>query len=194
MRRPLLWFVLLLAPLAAGATGATAAEPEVQAAIAEYERASYEMHRLANRNAWKGVERFYERCVETGADLTAQDHLAGAHAASARGDIDETRERLMKAHKLEESRSTIEWLYRIDQSYGTVVLEDERKRRPDLAIRRAPFMPDAQAAVARAVEQLASEGRFEGRLPVGAYTYGDIEFTVEAGETVEHAIEDPRRR
>jgi hypothetical protein len=80
MRQLLVPIAALVAPLAAEAAGKTASE-------AEHTRLAEEMRKLAQRNAWRGVEGSYARMLvieKDGVVLTYDDHLLGAQAARAR--------------------------------------------------------------------------------------------------------------
>ena len=52
---------------------------------AEYYRLRIELDKLASRNAWKGVDRMYNKMLKLDAQLAATDPLLGAQAASNRG-------------------------------------------------------------------------------------------------------------
>ena len=150
--------------------------------IAEYRRVTDELHKLAARDAWAGVERYYVAALETGIAPTAEDHVAGAHAAAARGDVGATRDRLLAAHALEERRDIVDWLWTIDSEYGAVdvVAGPEAALLPEVV----PFDPRKAAAVAWAAGSLGATGRFQGLLPVGAYEIGGARFEVAAGRPV----------
>ena len=98
---------------------------------AEYIRLSQEMERLAQRNAWSGVERAYVDCVETTHPMTITDHINGAHAARAVGDVAAEAKRLRAAkvvldategYELSVEKDLIEWIAEIDKNYTHVFL------------------------------------------------------------------------
>lgn len=160
------------------------AAPVITEALATYRQLAWELHQLAKRDAWSGVERTYIHMVELGLDIGRDDHMLGATSSATIGDVAETLKRLRAAHALGESREVIEWMYRLDTKYGAVRIVDERKKRPDFESTTSHFMPDANKAVQFATRQLES-GTFEGLLPAGTYRYGREDFDVVVGETVE---------
>jgi hypothetical protein len=178
--------LLLFAFAHAGAHDPVAAASPVAdpaSAVAAYRQQAWELHRLAERDAWAGVERAYVQMVAQELPLQADEHLIGANSAQALGNAAETRIRLGRAHALREDREVIEWMFRLDESFGAVRIVDERRRRPRLAAARASFMPDATRAVAFAVSSVET-GIFEGLLPVGTYHYGNETFEVTSDKPV----------
>ncbi|MCO4745418.1 MAG: hypothetical protein KC912_11565 [Proteobacteria bacterium] len=153
-------------------------------AVATYRQMGWEMHQLAKRDAWTGVERSYVRMVELGLDLSHEDHVLGATSASGMGNAAETLARLKRAHAAGESRAVIEWMYRLDTKYGAVKIIDERKRPATLESSETHFMPDANKAVQFAIAEV-EDGVFEGLLPAGTYRYGRDEIVVSPDEPAE---------
>lgn len=182
---PLLTCVLILPGLAhAQATPDQTPAPDAtttDAASAEHQRLSAEMARLAQRNAWEGVERSYQRILELGVDPSFDDLVLASEAARHRGDIAAARARLVTASARRDDPDVIASLAEIDESYGAVVLHREKGAR-GLAAEEPPFRPDRRAALAHATERVEQDGAFEGYLPEGAYTLGDREFEVAAGQ------------
>ena len=75
----------LFAVLACAPAWAGGAESE-----AEAHRLSEEMAKLAERSAWPGVARAYDALVAiSGAELSVEDHLLGAHAYQTVGDVNQ---------------------------------------------------------------------------------------------------------
>jgi len=190
----LAWFQsmvpLLLSLLLTSTPALAARSSDVQQS--EYHRLSGEMRSLCRRQAWQGVDRTYRALVATGVEPSALDHVRGADAARALGDIASARERLLASVRLQVHRDAIEELYRIDTELGRVALAGE-----GLSAEAPPWLPEHRAAVAFAAERLAEEGRFVGFLPPGAYRLGDHRIEVVAGEslTIEADPDDrPRRR
>lgn len=148
--------------------------------IAEYRRLSEEIQRLASRNQWSGVSRFYAQMEATGAPMMFADLVTGAHAARADGDAKAVRTRLYAASKLQEQRDVIEWLWEVDEHYGSVYLacDPEKKKRPELAPKALPFDPNQVKAIQFAQAKVAETCLFDGLLPGGAYTFGDYTFEV----------------
>jgi hypothetical protein len=148
-----------------------ASAPSVAAEQAEYYRLTQEMEKLAQRNAWSGVERAYERILETGVTPSFEDHLFGAHAARALGDATNARVRLVAANGLREEREVIDWLYTIDNNYGRVFLAADPGTM-ELVPEIMPFDPHMAKAIEYAQTQIVETGMFEGLLPKGSYTFG----------------------
>jgi hypothetical protein len=158
---------------------------------AEYVRLAGEVQNLARRNAWAGVERAYVAALRTGESGTFDLHLAGAHAAWARGDVRGTRQRLQRAHAQQERRDVIEWMYRIDRGYGEVRIQVA----PEMELERPAsgrFEPEMAAAVAFAADQVRTTGRFSGLLPRGVYAVGPYRIDVADGVAVLEPVESAR--
>lgn len=156
---------------AADATG-------VDAKQAEYIRLSQELEKLATRNAWAGVERTYGLIVQTGVTPSFQDHVFGAHAARAVGDVTSARSRLLKANEIKEDREVLDWLWEIDSNYGLVTLLADRGS-IELKAEVMPFEPDQAMAVQFAQGRVTETGEFEGYLPQGKYWFGPHEVVVQ---------------
>lgn len=184
----MLFVALLAATLSANAGEPSSADagevrtPEQVASI--YRQQAWELHRLAERDAWTGVERVYDDLCRLGIPLTADEYLIGANSAQAAGNLLAVRERLELAHAQREDREVIEWMFRLDQSFGRVVIVDERRKRPRLTSDKAFFMPDATRSLQYAISMLET-GRFEGLLPVGTYHYGAEVFEVSSEGSTE---------
>lgn len=164
--------------LALGLTTPTAhAQPREDAVQAEYHRLSTEMKRLAEKNAWPGVEATYAKMKELGAELTHEDYVTAAHAARALGDVGAARERLLAANELREEREVMDWLWAIDSSFGRVSLQADPGAMA-LEPESMPFQPDRAAAVRFAQQRITETGSFEGYLPEGTYTFGRFEVKV----------------
>jgi hypothetical protein len=149
--------------------------------VAEYNRLARELHVLAARNAWSGVERTYVKIQATGAPLQFKELVSGAHSARAHGDVQEVRHRLREASKQQEERNVLEWMWEIDQSYGQVFLacEAAKKNQPELVRPVMPFDPNHRRAVEFAIETLSATCLFDGLLPAGEYGFGTHPFSVQ---------------
>lgn len=147
---------------------------------AEYNRLAEEMQKLAGRNAWAGVERFYAQLEATEVPIEFDELITGAHSARAVGNTKLSRDRLSAANKLKEERDVIEWLWELDEAYGTTTLfcDPEWKRRPELAAEAVPFDPNQARSVQFAIKTIAETCEFDGMLPGGKYTFGQYEFEV----------------
>jgi hypothetical protein len=181
----LLWLALHLAP------DALAGDP---AALAEQVRLTEEMHGLAARHAWAGVERLYEELEARGVVFGYDDLLAGAQAARSAGRMGVARERLLAAARIRGTREVVDWLAAIDASYGAVVLVGLRRTAAALVVEDAPFDPDQRAALDAARAELAATGSFDGLLPRGSYRFADQAFTVEPGIAVRIEVDARARR
>ena len=157
----------------------TALSSAGQADRAEYVRLSGELAKLAQRNAWTGVERTYQQLEALdGVELSYEDYLQGAHAARYQGDVAAARARLKAAQTLSaDEREVIDWLWDIDTNYGQVSLYCDPGAR-ELVVGQMPFEPNRARAVQFAQAQIADTGVFEGYLPGGEFTFGDYEFQV----------------
>jgi len=166
----LLLFTCLAAPLRA-----TAGEPDFSQA--EYHRLSSEIRSLAKRSHWMGVDHAYVQAMATGAALAFGDHMAGASAALAIGDVGSARERLMAAKDVEVERGVIETLWSIDTHFAEVHLTADRGA--DLRIEEMPFNPQQANAIGYAQERVRDTGEFRGYLPAGSYTLAGASFAVQ---------------
>lgn len=165
------WLVALTLSLAAPAWGDDIAASERQ-------RLSAEMVRLAQRNAWSGVERAYLGIVELGLEPSREQHLLGADSARDRGDVLNMIVRYEEALAVEPSDEVIARRDAALAAFGKVKLTAP----PGTAfsVAEPPFLPDRVAAVDFAASTLARDGHFDGFLPVGSYTLGDTTFDVAA--------------
>jgi hypothetical protein len=141
---------------------------------AEYIRLQSEMQMMADRKAWAGVETAYRRCVALKLALSFNDHLLGAYASQAKGDIAATRARLWAAHQLEEDKTVIDWMWSIDTSFAVVTLRADPA--DALSYHGNTFHPH-MARILKVAQQLLTQGLpFEGYLLPGPYALGEIQF------------------
>ncbi len=145
---------------------------------AEYQRLSEEIEKLVTKNAWVGVENAYLALLATLVQPTAPDHLSGAHAARALGDVLSARTRLIAANALREDRAVLDWLFDIDSNYNRVYLACDPNTRTLDAV-AMPFDPNQKRAVEFAQAGIAASGLFDGFLPAGDYQFGDMRIKVE---------------
>lgn len=148
---------------------------------AERLRLSDEAKKLAQRNAWSGVERTYEAMQKTRCELNFDEHFLGAQAARTLGKVFEMYERLTAAREIDPQQEIVDSLNAIETTYGRVHIKGDARRRPELNRPSMPFAPDQRKAIEWAKEVVAGTGSFRGMLPQGEYTVGDRTFTVEAG-------------
>lgn len=168
------------------------------AIVAEVARLQSEMQRLASRETWSGVEGLYHRLLaleSKGIELTYAEHMLGAQAARALGNVAATRTRLLRALALWETSLARNWLTEIDQRYGTVSVRVPNRQRESytLAISQMPFQSDQRFAIDFARDAILEDAFFEGYIPIGQYTLGEVGFTVTADQPVELELSGRRR-
>lgn len=148
---------------------------------AEKYRLSGELKKLAQRNAWSGVERTYEAMLATGCELDFEEHGLGAESARYLGKTYEMYERLTAAKAIDPQQAVLDSLAGLDGNYGRVEIKGDPRRRPILARAAMPFAPDQRKSIEWAITVVTETGSFKGMLPVGDYTISDIPFTVATG-------------
>jgi hypothetical protein len=179
MRQLLVPIAALVAPLAAEAAGKTASE-------AEHTRLAEEMRKLAQRNAWRGVEGSYARMLvieKDGVVLTYDDHLLGAQAARALGDVTNVYDRLLRARSVKSTPEVTGWIADIEGSYSRVELARDLRYtgKIELTVDEMPFAPDQRAVIGAASQALATNGSYTGLLPFGGYSLSGKHFDVKQG-------------
>ncbi len=147
-------------------------------AQSERQRLSAEMVRLAQRNAWSGVERAYTGILELGLEPSREQHLLGADSARDRGDVLNMIVRYEEALAIEETDDVFDRRQAAVDAFGRVKLSGPPGT--SFAPTEPPFLPDRIAAVDFAANQLAETGSFDGFVPVGNYTFGKVSFDVVA--------------
>jgi hypothetical protein len=152
----------------------------------EYRQIVEQMAAYAERNAWPAVERlFVELEGVKDAPITAADLYLGAQAGRTIGNAKACRTRLMAAFDMalmsgqSFDAEASQWLGELQTDYGHVLLI--AKGEGQLTAVEPPFQPDRQAAIEYARVDLEADGRFDGLLPAGTYTYGSATFEVAAG-------------
>ncbi len=164
--------LLLLAPVVAMAGEEDAAE---------YRRLTESMTKLAERNAWEGVERNYLAIIELDHDVEAKVHRLGAQSARSAGDVGALVDRLRAAEAIEASDEGQAELDAITAAYGPVELHSRKAEPATLAVRERPFQPDLGKAIDVATAKVDASGSFDGWLPAGEYTFGPKTIVVAAG-------------
>lgn len=156
---------------------------------AEHTRISEEMSSLAGRNAWRGVESGYRKMLDLekkGVTLLFQDHYLGAQAASNLGEVTAMHRRatraLSSASTPEERQQASTWVQDIEANYGPVVLRIPSRYADSVTFEIAtmPFNPEHRAAYQKARAQILEGSAYEGLLPNGDYTFGDVSFQIAA--------------
>lgn len=145
---------------------------------AEYHRLAAKLENLSERNVWTGAERTYQSMVELGIELSFKDHFQGAQAARAVGDVTSARARLEICSKMKESEEVLDWLWQVDQTYGTVHLFADLGAQ-QLEAKVTPFDPNQLSAIQFAQNAIETTGTFEGLLPKGDYTFGPFDMQVQ---------------
>ncbi len=179
MRTALLLVALCLAVLAPPSLAGTDAH-------AERRRLREEMMDLAARNAWKGVDRQYQRLVSEELDPEPSDHLLGAQAASQLGRADVAVARLEAAVQdqadTDEQRAALEQaraqLEDILQRYGKVSIAVGPRRVAGLVRFDLPFGTEERETIQAAREKLLAERVYRGLLPLGEYMIDGVKFEV----------------
>ncbi len=143
----------------------------------EVHRLSMEMKRLAEKNAWIGVERSYWAILDLGMSPARDQHLLAADAALQRGDVLSMIERLEEAQAIEKTQTVTARMDALLGDFGHVRLVSAPGT-AELAFDEAPFRPDQAAAIDLAANAIADTGRFDGFLPPGMFRFGGREFEV----------------
>ena len=175
----------LVVALVCAALSAPASAGELEKA--EHTRVGEEMRRLAQRNAWYGVDQGYRKLevlVPKGEVITPKEHLIGAQAAQALGDITSARVRFVRARDAGLAAEAAPILETIDANYGQVIVRFEKKYTGAGALvsNEPPFAPDQRASLEFVTKTLAAKANYDGLLPLGPYTLDGQEFRVAPGQ------------
>ncbi len=157
---------------------------------AEINRLLQEIDKLAEKNAWSGVERAYLKLVSLDRRSEKMDHdvhLLGATAAQARGDSWAVYQRLERAQRVESREQTLVWLATLKATNTRVKLEVSPLVRGELPLETIDAITDpTQVTVLQAAQAALNEKRyFEGLLPMGRYRFGDKRFDLYGQDVVE---------
>lgn len=189
MRHALLCVALLLATLLGGP--ALAGDDQ----IAERNRLREEMVDLAQRNAWKGVDRMYVKIVEDELGAEPGDHLMGAQASTNLGEILVAIDRLEAAVKIElpaegadedqvkahgQAKAKLDDIFK---RYGRVEIKVGNTRLPGLVRFDLPFGTEERETIQVAREKILEERTYKGLLPVGDYMIDGEKFQVAASQS-----------
>jgi len=180
MRRFLTSLALLsfLAVLSAPPAHAGSAEDE-----AEHVRLTEDMKRLSRRSAWRGVDEAYVKLLDLearGVVLNYDDHLMGADAATALGDISAAYDRLERSTKFRTTDEVAQRIAAIEAAFGTVNITVEPKFVGAFALSSAemPFAADQRNAITQAQGALTESRAYRGLLPYGEYAVGPKHFSL----------------
>lgn len=162
-------------------------------------RLRQEMSSLASRNAWSGVESYFQQLTALGVELTGEDFFLGAQAARSLGNtasyLHRTKLAAARGATAEEIQELEAAVDSIEAAYGDVVITHREKRlkkkqaAPPLLREVMPFAPDQRKSIETAQEQLAESGSFIGMLPVGTYQLGGESYDVIAKEIGAGAVQ-----
>jgi len=192
---PTLVVFLALQVWAIGAPVATAADGSGDKhREAEQARLSDEMERLAQNKHWPGVNRTFVKMEAMELTPSLDDYMRGAVAARELGQVLDLRQRLKAAAKAHQSKEIVEWLWKIDNTYGRVELLTVPSRSTTLEAMKMPFDPDQRKAVESAIDSVSDDGIFRGMLPEGEFTFAGQQFRVEPGIAVRIEVSPRVRR
>jgi hypothetical protein len=152
------------------------------------------MDRLAERKAWTGVDRLYRKLETLQVEPSLNDYMLGAYASRELGEVIEVRDRLKSAARTHQSKEIVEWLWKIDNTYGRVELVSVPPRSTTLEAGVMPFDPDQRKAVEAAIRSVSDDGMFVGMLPEGEFTFSGQQFKVEPGISVRIEVSPRVRR
>lgn len=126
---------------------------------------------MAKVGNWPAVERSFVRLEAMGFPHTFKVLVNAAYSAREIGDIALAKERLHAARTLEADKAVDEWLWSIQQEYAPLMVAADLTDNYRLIPGAMPFSPEHRRAVEFAVEKVEEDGRFDGLLPKGTYTF-----------------------
>ena len=150
-------------------------------ATAESNRLIREMESLASRNAWQGVERTYQRLLDSQATITASTHILAGDASISLGDTWEAYQRYFRALQIDDTAAAGQHLRQIRNNFGRVEILRKNKASVNLTAAKSSFQPDVRKSIEHAVHELDETGGFNGMLPVGTYEVNGQTITVAPG-------------
>ncbi|MCA9494848.1 MAG: hypothetical protein KC621_33195 [Myxococcales bacterium] len=158
---------------------------------AEIVRLREEIVRLAQKNAWSGVERLYDDLVAMDAVLPCDVHLYAAEAAKNDGRATLAFRRLQRMTQPEPSAEPsvrTAWetgqqeLATLGQQFRFVAIHIAPPSPATLERPEPPFAQLERDAITRAAETVTETRTFRGLLPIGSYFVGGEQVVVEPGE------------
>ncbi|MEQ1569299.1 MAG: hypothetical protein ABMA64_26920 [Myxococcota bacterium] len=181
-----MWLLCVCAMAWAGRGKTEPAVGETPGQSAERVRLGEDLRKLAGQNQWGGVERAYVGLLAvsaaTGAPLTHAQHVLGAQAAEARGDVRATWERLKMAVAVEPRDDTREWIARLEVTNGLVSIRTNGLVRGPLTLEVLdPPDPSTLRTIDAARAEIEDRRRYDGFLPLGRYRVGSLRFDVDGG-------------
>ena len=178
LRHITIWLTLLVAGSVVFSDFAMADD---SSKLGEKLRIEEEMKKLAQRNAWAGVERKYLELLRLKIDLPFTDHSIGAQSAGFLGKTYEVYERLQRAIALQQDGDIQNAIAHIDANFGRIDIQGHEKRKPDLEPEVMPFAPDQRKSIEWAKTVIKNTGSYHGMLPAGNYKICTQDFTVAPG-------------
>jgi hypothetical protein len=173
-------------------------EDKAVPSAAEVLRLYDEMKKLAAKNAWSGVARYYEQVEAMGPEgFALATDAAGLHtlAAEAARNAGDTRRYLTLLQRTltalagatgDEAAARREQIEQamagLESAYGTVRISprsEKKKAQGTTLVREVmPFPVDERRSIEAAAAQLAASGSFSGMLPAGVYLLDGQTITV----------------
>lgn len=170
------------------------AVPVAHASEAEIKRLQTELHTLARRSTWTGVDRTYRALVDLGVPLAGADHLAGYQAALQQGEPLLALYRVSRVTASEGEEDSWNEAQRVrttlTEQYGLVAFVVPEGREPTLERLQMPFAPDQRAAIERATVLLKERRELRTLLPIGRYLVAGEPFDVAGGESWQTLVVD----
>jgi len=175
-----MWSALALL-VCLGSDGALAATIEEEA---RFRQLNDEIVRLAEKNAWPGVEAKFEELSKLPIDLPVELVRLGAEAARNQGDIWLAYQRLLVVmQKQPEDAAVHEQVKGLRERFGRLTVRRVEARPITLVPQQMPFVPDERLAIEHAKRVLEETGGFDGMLPPGDYLLGSYHVRIFAGLT-----------
>ncbi len=166
-------------------------ETEHNNRTAEFQRLESELYSLAERRHWAGVERTYDRLIESDpSSISYASHRAAADAARNSGNIGATLVRLTHAITSYTTDPATDAMDRslfeeLESQFSDVEITTWPITPANLTyIGVMPFQPDKRLQIELAIASLLETGSFIGMLPNGNYTVDEREFIVDSGAKV----------
>ena len=148
---------------------------------AEARRIETEITALAERNAWQGVDRYYNTMVKKDLLPSTEATKLAATAAMRVGNTWAAYQRFFRALQHDKEANVGVQLRTIRSQYGRVEIRRNSTNPATLVEKARSFDPNHNACLAFSKEVLQTTGGFDGMLPIGEYTVNGTVFTVRSG-------------
>ena len=161
----------------------------VAAAAQTYQEWHEQLEQSVARNAWDAADAAYRGVLDTTKKPTPLEHVLGARAALALGNINDAIERLEEADGEEEF--VAQSLGEVRNNYADAKLKvpGSHSGSVSLVARDNPIDPAKRRTVELTRKALEAKGKYSGLLPVGRYRLGKTEFEVVIGEMAKAKFE-----